>query len=29
MLGALYVLINTAVDLLQAAADPRIAAIGG
>lgn len=26
MLGALYVLINTAVDLLQAAADPRIAA---
>lgn len=28
MLGALYVLINTTVDLLQAAADPRIAAIG-
>lgn len=26
MLGALYVLINTAVDLMQAAADPRIAA---
>ncbi|MGV9802728.1 ABC transporter permease [Mycobacterium sp. NPDC003449] len=29
MLGALYVFINTAVDLLQAAADPRIAIIGG
>ena len=29
MLGALYVLINTAVDLLQAAADPRIAVTGG
>ncbi|CRZ15258.1 ABC transporter permease [Mycolicibacterium neworleansense] len=29
MLGALYVVINTAVDLLQAAADPRIAVIGG
>ncbi|WP_199256020.1 ABC transporter permease [Mycolicibacterium mengxianglii] len=29
MLGALYVLINTAVDLLQAAADPRIAITGG
>jgi peptide/nickel transport system permease protein len=29
MLGALYVLINTAVDLLQAAADPRIAIAGG
>jgi peptide/nickel transport system permease protein len=29
MLGALYVFINTAVDLLQAAADPRIAATGG
>jgi peptide/nickel transport system permease protein len=29
MLGALYVFINTAVDLLQAAADPRIAVIGG
>lgn len=28
MLGALYVLINTTVDLLQAAADPRIAVIG-
>jgi peptide/nickel transport system permease protein len=25
MLGVLYVLINTAVDLLQAAADPRVA----
>jgi peptide/nickel transport system permease protein len=29
MLGALYVFINTAVDLLQAAADPRIAITGG
>ncbi|WP_441960060.1 ABC transporter permease [Mycolicibacterium houstonense] len=29
MLGALYVVINTAVDLLQAAADPRIAVVGG
>jgi peptide/nickel transport system permease protein len=29
MLGALYVVINTAVDLLQAAADPRIAVTGG
>jgi peptide/nickel transport system permease protein len=29
MLGALYVLINTVVDLLQAAADPRIAITGG
>lgn len=29
MLGALYVLINTVVDLLQAAADPRIAVTGG
>ena len=29
MLGALYVVINTAVDLLQAAADPRIALTGG
>jgi peptide/nickel transport system permease protein len=29
MLGALYVVINTVVDLLQAAADPRIAVIGG
>ncbi|MHA3022766.1 ABC transporter permease [Mycobacterium sp. BMJ-28] len=29
MLGALYVFINTAVDLLQAAADPRIAVLGG
>lgn len=29
MLGALYVFINTVVDLLQAAADPRIAVIGG
>lgn len=29
MLGALYVFINTAVDLLQAAADPRIAFTGG
>ena len=29
MLGALYVFINTAVDLLQAAADPRIATTGG
>lgn len=29
VLGALYVLINTAVDLLQAAADPRIATLGG
>ena len=29
MLGALYVLINTAVDLMQAAADPRIAVTGG
>lgn len=29
MLGALYVFINTAVDLLQAAADPRIAVTGG
>lgn len=29
MLGALYVFINTAVDLLQAAADPRIAVKGG
>jgi peptide/nickel transport system permease protein len=29
VLGALYVLINTAVDLLQAAADPRIAITGG
>lgn len=29
MLGALYVLINTAVDLLQAAADPRIAVNAG
>ncbi|MGV0743050.1 ABC transporter permease [Mycolicibacterium sp. XJ870] len=29
VLGALYVAINTAVDLLQAAADPRIAIAGG
>ncbi|KWX22623.1 ABC transporter permease [Mycolicibacterium wolinskyi] len=29
MLGVLYVVINTAVDLLQAAADPRIAITGG
>jgi len=29
MLGALYVFINTAVDLLQAAADPRIVVTGG
>jgi len=29
MLGVLYVAINTAVDLLQAAADPRIAVSGG
>lgn len=29
MLGALYVVVNTAVDLLQAAADPRIAVTGG
>lgn len=29
MLGALYVFINTAVDLMQAAADPRIATTGG
>lgn len=29
LLGALYVVINTAVDLLQAAADPRIALTGG
>lgn len=29
MLGAIYVFINTAVDLLQAAADPRIAITGG
>jgi peptide/nickel transport system permease protein len=29
MLGVLYVAINTAVDLLQAAADPRIAVGGG
>lgn len=29
LLGALYVFINTAVDLLQAAADPRIATTGG
>ncbi|MEW5808961.1 MAG: ABC transporter permease [Actinomycetota bacterium] len=29
MLGALYVVINTVVDLLQAAADPRIAISGG
>ena len=29
MLGALYVFVNTAVDLLQAAADPRIAVTGG
>ena len=29
MLGALYVFINTVVDLLQAAADPRIAVTGG
>ena len=29
MLGALYVVINTVVDLLQAAADPRIAVTGG
>jgi peptide/nickel transport system permease protein len=29
LLGALYVFINTAVDLLQAAADPRIAIRGG
>ena len=29
MLGALYVFINTAVDVLQAAADPRIAVTGG
>ncbi|OBC00846.1 ABC transporter permease [Mycobacterium sp. 852013-50091_SCH5140682] len=29
LLGALYVVINTAVDLLQAAADPRIAVTGG
>ncbi|MBB5160851.1 ABC transporter permease [Mycobacterium sp. AZCC_0083] len=29
MLGVLYVAINTAVDLLQAAADPRIAVTGG
>lgn len=29
MLGTLYVVINTAVDLLQAAADPRIAITGG
>jgi peptide/nickel transport system permease protein len=29
LLGALYVFINTAVDLLQAAADPRIAITGG
>jgi peptide/nickel transport system permease protein len=29
MLGALYVFINTAVDLLQAAADPRITVTGG
>ncbi|MBI3216356.1 MAG: ABC transporter permease [Mycobacterium sp.] len=29
MLGALYVFINTAVDLLQAAADPRITVVGG
>lgn len=29
MLGALYVVINTAVDLLQAVADPRIALTGG
>ena len=29
MLGALYVVINTAVDLLQVAADPRIALTGG
>jgi peptide/nickel transport system permease protein len=28
-LGALYVFINTAVDLLQATADPRIAITGG
>jgi peptide/nickel transport system permease protein len=29
MLGALYVFINMAVDLLQAGADPRIATTGG
>ena len=29
LLGALYVVINTVVDLLQAAADPRIAVTGG
>lgn len=29
MLGAIYVVINTVVDLLQAAADPRIAITGG
>lgn len=29
MLGALYVFVNTVVDLLQAAADPRIAITGG
>lgn len=29
MLGALYVVINTVVDLLQAVADPRIALTGG
>jgi peptide/nickel transport system permease protein len=29
MLGVLYVVINTVVDLLQAAADPRIAVTGG
>ena len=29
MLGVLYVVVNTAVDLLQAAADPRIAVTGG
>lgn len=29
MLGALYVAINTVVDLLQVAADPRIALTGG
>lgn len=29
MLGGLYVVINTAVDLLQVAADPRIAVTGG
>jgi peptide/nickel transport system permease protein len=29
MLGVVYVAINTAVDLMQAAADPRIAVGGG